>query len=130
MASAVVSDNFETSSGGVPNLGGTGATTCKAWVNYNSIANTIRDSYNVSSITDNGAGDWTVNFTNAMGNANYSVTKSGYSSTTGTTNYGWDNWLNSTNNSLSTTSVRLVSGYPASSSTADMEYNFIQVFSN
>ena len=31
----------------------------------------IRSSYNVSSITDNGVGDYTVNFTNAMNDANY-----------------------------------------------------------
>ena len=31
----------------------------------------IRDSYNVSSITDNGTGNYTINFTTAMDNANY-----------------------------------------------------------
>ena len=78
MASNVVSDNFETSSGGVPQLGGTGATTCKAWVNFNGTGTVaIRDSYNVSSITDNGFGDWTVNITNSMGNSNYCALVSG-----------------------------------------------------
>jgi len=48
---------------------------CKAWVNFNGL-NTIaiRDSFNVSSLTDNGNGDYTVTFTNAMSNANYCVT--------------------------------------------------------
>ncbi len=44
----------------------------KAWVNFNAqgvIA--IRDSFNVSSITDNGTGDFTVNFTNNLANNNY-----------------------------------------------------------
>ena len=51
-----------------------GQVTCKAWVNFNGTGTVaIRDSYNVSSITDNGTGDYTVNFTNAMANANYSV---------------------------------------------------------
>jgi hypothetical protein len=47
---------------------------CRAWVNFNG-TNTvaIRASGNVSSITDNGTGDYTVNFTNAMPDANYSV---------------------------------------------------------
>ena len=51
---------------------------CKAWVNFNGTGTVaIRDSYNVSSITDNGNGDYTVNFTNAMANANYSTTHAG-----------------------------------------------------
>lgn len=33
----------------------------------------IRESYNVSSITDNGAGDYTINFTNELPNTNYSI---------------------------------------------------------
>jgi len=47
---------------------------CRAWVNFNG-TNTvaIRASGNVSSITDNGTGDYTVNFTTAMPDANYSV---------------------------------------------------------
>jgi hypothetical protein len=44
----------------------------KAWVNFNGTGTVaIRDSFNVSSITDNGAGDYTVNFTTAMPNVNY-----------------------------------------------------------
>jgi len=47
---------------------------CKAWVNFNGTGTVaIRASYNVSSITDNGTGDYTVNFTNAMPDANYSA---------------------------------------------------------
>ena len=47
---------------------------CKAWVNFNGTSTVaIRASYNVSSITDNGTGDYTVNFTTAMPDANYSV---------------------------------------------------------
>ena len=47
---------------------------CKAWVNFNGTGTVaIRDSYNVSSITDNGTGDYDVNFTNAMADTNYSV---------------------------------------------------------
>jgi aspartokinase len=46
----------------------------RAWVNFNGIPTVaIRASYNVSSVTRNGAGDYTVNFTNAMVDANYSV---------------------------------------------------------
>jgi hypothetical protein len=48
---------------------------CRAWVNFNGTTNppTIRASGNVSSITDNGVGDYTVNFTTAMPDADYSL---------------------------------------------------------
>lgn len=47
---------------------------CTAWVNFNGTGTVaIRDSFNVSSITDNGTGDYTVNFAVAMANSNYSV---------------------------------------------------------
>ena len=46
----------------------------RAWVNFNGTGTVaIRASGNVSSITDNGVGDYTVNFTNAMPDANYSI---------------------------------------------------------
>jgi hypothetical protein len=47
---------------------------CKAWVNFNGTGTVaIRAAYNVSSITDNGTGDYTVNFTTALADANYTV---------------------------------------------------------
>jgi len=50
----------------------------KAWVNFNGRGTVaIRASYNVSSITDNGTGDYTVNFTTALADANYSVVVTG-----------------------------------------------------
>lgn len=49
-------------------------TLCRAWVNWNGTGTVaIRASFNVSSITDNGTGDYTVNFTAALPDANYSV---------------------------------------------------------
>lgn len=46
----------------------------KAWVNFNGTGTVaIRAQYNVSSITDNGTGDYTVNFTTALPDANYAV---------------------------------------------------------
>jgi hypothetical protein len=51
---------------------------CRAWVNFNGTTNTggfctIRASGNVTTVADNGTGDYTVNFTNAMPDANYSA---------------------------------------------------------
>ena len=50
----------------------------KAWVNFNGTTSpgTIRSQYNVSSVTKIGTGDYTVNFTTAMTDANYSVSVS------------------------------------------------------
>lgn len=49
---------------------------CRAWVNFDGTTNTaglctIRASGNVTSVTDNGTGDYTILFTNAMPDANY-----------------------------------------------------------
>jgi hypothetical protein len=49
-------------------------TFCRAWVNFNGTGTVaIRASFNVTSITDNGTGDYTVNFTTAMSDANYAA---------------------------------------------------------
>jgi hypothetical protein len=63
----------------VSNLAGTGPVTltgqyaAKAWVNFNGTGTVaIRDSENVSSITDGGTGRYTINIGNDMSNANYS----------------------------------------------------------
>ena len=60
----------------------------KAWVNFDGTTNTsgtcdIRDSFNVSSVTDNGTGSYTVNIDTDMSNVNYCVlVTSGYGSNT------------------------------------------------
>jgi hypothetical protein len=64
----------------VTNIKATGETASRAvsgvaaaWVNFNGAGTVaIRDSENVASITDNGTGDYSVNFSNNMGNTNYS----------------------------------------------------------
>jgi hypothetical protein len=48
----------------------------KAWVNFNgetTTTNTIRASYNVSSVTDHGGSEHTVNFATALADANYCI---------------------------------------------------------
>ena len=46
----------------------------KAWINYNGTGTvSIRDSFNVSSLTANGEGLYTITFTNAMSNNDYCV---------------------------------------------------------
>jgi hypothetical protein len=59
---------LSTASGSAPSY------SARAWVNFNGTGTVaIRASGNVSSITDNGAGDYTVNFTTAMPDANYAA---------------------------------------------------------
>jgi len=62
----------------IQNQAGTGQPSisglAQAWVNFNGTGTVaIRASFNVSSITDNGTGSYTTNFTNAMTDANYAV---------------------------------------------------------
>ena len=62
---------------------------CRAWVNFDGDAgsgNTIRGSGNVSSVTRNGTGDYTVNFTTTMPDANYSTQVSNIGSTVANVN--------------------------------------------
>ena len=68
----------------VTNIQATGETATRAvsgvaaaWVNFNGTGTVaVRDSNNVSSLTDNGTGDYTVNFSNDFGNTNYCATGS------------------------------------------------------
>jgi hypothetical protein len=63
---------------GVLNSSVTGQKLAKAWVNFDGTTNTgglctIRDSFNVSSVTDNGAGDYYLNYANNLANDDYVV---------------------------------------------------------
>ena len=82
---------------------------CRAWVNFNGTGTVaIRASGNVSSITDNGVGDYTVNFTTAMPDANFSgvATSGNQNSTFGFVIF---NGLGGTGSSpFSTTQMRFV----------------------
>ena len=60
-------------------------TLCRAWVNFDGTAATPitpRASFNVSSVTKNGTGDYTINFTNSLPDANYSILTNTYPKTT------------------------------------------------
>jgi hypothetical protein len=63
---------------------------CRAWVNFNGTGTVaIRASGNVTSITDNGTGDYTINLTTAMPDANYAFTVGQqYTTSTGATDIG------------------------------------------
>jgi hypothetical protein len=74
MAGALTISTLNDSSGVLATQNGmTGI--AKAWVNFNGTGTVaINSAFNVSSITDNGTGDYTVNFTTAMPNTTYATT--------------------------------------------------------
>jgi len=72
-------DNLQPSDGLSPAFTTDGV--AKARVRYNQVSNTVVASVNVTSITDTAAGNWTVNLTNSMADANYSIIKTGHSTT-------------------------------------------------
>jgi hypothetical protein len=49
----------------------------KAWANFNGTAGTVTNSFNISSITRNSTGSYTLSFTTAMPNINYLVNATG-----------------------------------------------------
>jgi len=57
----------------------TGKQACKAWIRFDGRANpvTVQGSYNISSVTYVDSSTYTLNFTTAMANANYSATGMG-----------------------------------------------------
>jgi len=82
----------------------------KAWVNFNGTGTVaIHASYNVSSITDNGTGDYTVNFTNAFSDANYAFVTGSNSRSAG--NDG-PVILQDPANAPTTSAIRLLCGLP------------------
>lgn len=63
----------------------------KAWVNFDGTSASIRASFNVSSITKNGTGDYTINFTAAMQDANYSYSGSHSAGSAGVSSFVLNN---------------------------------------
>ena len=105
----------------------------KAWVNFNGTGTVaIRSSFNVSSITDNGTGDYTVNFTTAMPNANYAVTCGGkINDTTTPDNIGGPTNGSTINpNSFTTSSVRMVTIPSYTGSATDFTIVTVAIFSS
>jgi hypothetical protein len=80
----LLADVVQSSTSGAPTFNNTSGVEigqlCRAWVNYNMITSTKIGSFNVSSVTKNGTGDGTINFTTAMPDTNYAAifTSSGY----------------------------------------------------
>lgn len=106
-----------------------GDTLCSAWVNFNGTGTVaIRDSYNVSSITDNGAGKYSVNFLNALDNTGYAVSlgvSGGGANTTwplSAANYTGSGFVAPTTSKFDIATANITGGL------ADFEYVYAAVF--
>jgi hypothetical protein len=103
----------------------TGSTSqlCKAWVSYNATAQTISSSYNVSSVTYNATGEFTINFTTAFADNKYAIvgtTLGGVSIGTGRTG----------TSDITTTTAKMYTGYISGVYTANNSaYNYVAFFS-
>jgi len=103
---------------------------CKAWVNFNGVGTVaIRDSFNVSSITDNNTGRYTVNFTNNMTDANYSIIS--VSSGANGDTIGGNNWaVSNASEAVSTSEAYVGSQDNSSDAYYDCTNVNVAVFSN
>ena len=92
----------------------------KAWVNFNGTGTVaIRASFNVSSITDNGSGYYTVNFTTSLSDANYAVVASSVRDVNNT-NASTDMFCaNVITNAQAAGSFTIKTGYPSGINTVE-----------
>jgi hypothetical protein len=100
---------------------------CRAWVNFNGTGTVaIRAAGNVTSITDNGTGLYTLNFTTALPDANYAVTTGvdSYSGSAVSTRAAQGVVLSS----FSTTSVQVFTGATSAISLDDNPLVCVAIF--
>ena len=104
-------DVLQSRSGGATTF--TGQWASKAWVNFDGTAATITPTAagNVGSLTDNGVGDYTANFTTSLPDANYNFLGQGYA---GGAQYQIAGGSQGTGTVRATTSLRLQYGYVSS----------------
>jgi hypothetical protein len=106
-------------------------TLCRAWVNFNGSTGTIRNSFNVSLLTKNTTGDYTINFTTAMPDANYAWSSSCNNSDDSSSN-GNSGTVNTTVALQTASSLRVQTRYQVTtvSGIADLTLVTVAVFSS
>ena len=113
---ALTSNTVSATTGAAPYYG------ARAWVNFNGTGTVaIRASGNVSSITDNGSGDYTVNFTTAMVDANYAVI-------CGPIDWRTLGAADATTVYMNTTFVRLINRLPNNATQVDNDLMSVAIF--
>jgi hypothetical protein len=104
----------------------------RAWVNFNGTSTVaIRASGNVSSITDNGTGSYTVNFTTAMPDTNYAVAVTARRIDANNANFSAvlkGTTSANTNYPLSTGSCDVICGTPSNNAFVDSDTVCVSVF--
>ena len=118
----------------ISNAAGTGPITmtgqyaAKAWVNFNGTGTVaIRQSGNVSGITDNGTGNYTVNFTTAMPDVDYLVIGT-TSPSTGITDVPRATLVLSYGTAPTTSARKILTGDTANANFQDCEYVNVAIF--
>lgn len=101
----------------------------KAWVSWNGANGTIRGAYNISSVTRNSTGQYTVNFTNALADANYCISIS-TSDLGGGGSSSMYAYISDNTAVRTTTSFRFVSLISNGASFFDSQYLNASIFSN
>ena len=134
--------NASPSNGIVQTADGSGVLKCQAngvttnalaWVNFNgTLSSTItpRANYNISSVTKNGTGDYTLNFTNALTDANYSTLASVSWTNTTSRNIVDVQSNNSGTVAPTTSTVRLISTNYSTGTAYDPDYVNAAIFGN
>lgn len=130
--STLVAANIQNTGSGAPEFKNSSGTEIgqltKAWVNFNGTGTVaIRDDFNVSSITDNATGEYTINFSTAMPNANYCAAGNGAQTTDSVAQFDSVVFIN-----YGTQSIKVEAfGAPDSASTEyDLEIVCAAIFSN
>lgn len=104
--------------------------TAKAWVNFDGSGTVaIRQSGNVSSVTDNGTGQYTLNFTSSISSSDYNIVSASTYATDGTKGavclHGGYNGAPVLQN---TSAVRVITGAANQQTVADMQNIYFSVF--
>ena len=114
--STLRADTIQNTSGGAATL--TKQHALKAWRKYTCVTATANtDSFNFSSITDNGTGDTNHNFTNSMTNATYTIMH----------NTQFSTFSGHYSGGTLTTSAFRTGVYNASNAPVDVEHNFVHI---
>lgn len=102
---------------------------CRAWVEFNGTGTpAIRASGNVASITDNGVGDYTINFSTAMPDADYAVMGSARYDTTNANDGHPTVGIRRITGAKTTTSVRITVINPATNAAFDADIICVAIF--
>ena len=128
MAGKIIADTIETGAGADISTSYVVNGSAKAWVNFNGTGTVvIRGSVNVSSLTDNGTGDYTVNVNSAFADVNFTLATAQGSASAGLHR---DRMFNENADSRTVSSARMISNSSQTTANAyaeDNEYLYASV---